>query len=90
MAIYPSMDQKYVSTNVLEAVEQAWDWEEQIAKDDGEGAEQEELRVGKDGWKLGRKGEEPQVDSWSKKEVKKMVEWVVSNGYVKQGGVLYK
>ena len=56
----------------------------------GRGAEQEELRVGKDGWKLGRKGEEPQVDSWSKKEVKKMVEWVVNNGYVKQGCVLYK
>ena len=90
MAMYPSMDQDYVSTNVLEAIEEAWDWEEQTAKEDKDGEEWEELRVGKDGWWLGRKGEEPQADSWSKREVKEMVQWVLNNGYVKQGGVVYK
>ena len=90
VAMYASIDQKYISTKVLEAVEEAWDWEEQIAKGDRDVEEHEKLRVRKDGWRLGQKGEEPQDDSWSKREVKEMVEWVLNNGYVKQGGVVYK
>ena len=49
VALYPSMDQKYVSTNMLGAVEEAWDWEEQIAKEDMDMEEHEELRVGHGG-----------------------------------------
>ena len=67
VAMYPSMDQEYVSTNVLEAIEEAWDWEEQIAKEAKDGEEEEELWVGKDGWRLGRNGEEPLADSRSKR-----------------------
>ena len=46
----------------LEAVDEAWEWEEHSGQGESEGEEQEGLRVGKDGWRYEPKGEEHQAD----------------------------
>ena len=88
MGMYPNMDQKYVLKHVSEAIEEAWSWEEQWEEEGQERGENEEPRVGPNGWLYGEQG--VAGEGWSKQQVLNMVQWVLQNGYIKQRGRIYK
>ena len=54
--MYPSMDQNYITTHVQAVVAEPWEWKETLGREEREGREKEELRVGKDGWRYEPKG----------------------------------
>ena len=87
VGMYPHMDQKYVLKHASESTEEAWSWEEQWEKEGQERGENEERRVGPHGWLYGEQG--VVGESWSKQQVLNMVQWVLHNGYIRQGGRIY-
>ena len=90
--MYPCFDQKLLLERVKKAIAEAWIWEEQEGRDGGvqDRAPTEPVRLTNDGWKW-FDAEATTADllgAWTLDQVMKLVEFVVTNGYISRGGGL--
>ena len=78
VTMYPSFDQALLKDRLRDAIEEAWDWEQQRMK------HEDVLRIKRDGWLrlTPQEAGKPSVHVWSKEEIQDMVAFVIDNGYI--------